>query len=65
MKDYATPKFHKARLGPYALRSRVQDELDRLKKQGIITKVHHSEWDTLIVPVVKPNGTGSVRIYGD
>ncbi len=63
VKENATPKFHKARPVPYALRSRVEDELDRLEKQGIITKVNHSEWGTPIVPVVKPNG--SVRVCGD
>ena len=39
----ATPRFHKARSVPFALRARVEDELERLKKQGIIQPVHFSE----------------------
>ena len=50
---------------PYALRPKVEAELTRLEKEGILNKVEHtcSAWATPIVPVVKRNG--SVRICGD
>ena len=54
------PTFHKARLVPYALREKVEKELDRLQQQGIIEPVQFSDW---AAPVVKTDG--SVRICGD
>ncbi|CAC5423249.1 Uncharacterized protein K02A2.6 [Mytilus coruscus] len=47
----------------YALRPKVEQELDRLEEEGIIIKVSTSEWATPIVPVVKKSG--GVRICGD
>ena len=55
--------FCKARAVPYALRSKVEEELRRLQKEGILTKVEWNEWGTPIVPV--PKKDGSVRICGD
>ena len=43
----ATPKFHKARPVPYSLRPVVEAELDRLEKEGVVTKVSHSAWAAL------------------
>lgn len=63
VKDGATPKFCKARSVPYAFTAKVEQELDNLEQQGIITKVTTSDWATPIVPVIKANG--SVRICGD
>ena len=57
------PSFHKPRQVPYALRPKVEAELTRLEKDGILSKVENSEWATPIVPVVKRNG--SVRVCGD
>ncbi|KAL9976654.1 hypothetical protein ACROYT_G013977 [Oculina patagonica] len=59
----ATPKFMKARPVPYALKAKVEQELDRLQSEGIISPVEFTEWAAPIVPVVKQDG--SVRIYGD
>ena len=59
----ARPRFHKARPVPYALRSKVEAELDRLQKQGVIEPVSFSDWAAPIVPVVKRDG--SIRICGD
>jgi len=59
----ATPKFMKARLVPYALKAKVEMELDRLQSEGIISPVEFTEWAAPIVPVVKRNG--SVRICAD
>ena len=57
------PSFHKPCQVPYALRPKVEVELTRLEKDGILSKVEYSEWATPIVPVVKRNG--SVRVCGD
>ena len=59
----ATPKFMKARPVPYALKAKVELELDRLQSEGILSPVEFSEWAAPIVPVVKQDGT--VRICGD
>ncbi|XP_063634900.1 uncharacterized protein LOC134805553 [Cydia splendana] len=58
-----TPVFVKARALPLALRERVERELDRLQREGVIYKVDRSEYGTPIVPVIKANGT--IRICGD
>ena len=55
--------FHKPHQFPYALRPKVEAELTRLEKDGILFKVEYSEWATPIVPVVTRNG--SVRVCGD
>ncbi|KAL0881999.1 hypothetical protein ABMA27_001748 [Loxostege sticticalis] len=57
------PIFIKPRRVPYALKSKVDEEIERLCTQGVITKIDHSEWGTPIVPVVKPNG--SIRLCAD
>ena len=59
----APPKFMKARPVPYALKAKVEKELDRLQSEGIISPVVFTEWAAPIVPVVKQDG--SVRICGD
>ena len=59
----ATPKFMKARPVPYALKAKVEKELDRLQSEGIISPVEFTEWAAPIVPEVKQDG--SVRICGD
>ncbi|KAI4887000.1 hypothetical protein NFI96_027939, partial [Prochilodus magdalenae] len=57
------PKFCQARVVPYALRPKVEAEIERLLQQGVISPVQFSDWATPIVPVMKKNG--SVRICGD
>ena len=59
----AQPKFMKARPVPYALKVTVEQELDRLEREGIISPVEFSEWAAPIVQVVKSNG--AIRICGD
>ena len=56
-------QIYRARPVPYALRSKVEDELDRLEKDGIITHVEFSDWAAPIVPVVKRDG--SISTCGD
>ena len=57
------PKFLRPRTVPFMLREKVETELSRLEKDGIISPVQYSRWAAPIVPVVKKNGT--VRICGD
>ncbi|XP_063408205.1 uncharacterized protein K02A2.6-like [Mytilus trossulus] len=59
----ATPKYFKARPVPYALKEKIEKELDRLQKGRNIEKVEFSEWAASIVPIVKPDK--SVRMCGD
>ncbi|GFR05780.1 transposon Tf2-9 polyprotein [Trichonephila clavata] len=48
---------------PFALKGRVENEIDRLEREGIIEKVESSEWATPIVHVVKTDG--SIRLCAD
>lgn len=63
IQDGARPKLCKAREVAYTLRLRVEEELDRLQKEGVISPAKFSEWATPIVPIPKANG--KVRICGD
>ena len=59
----ATPKFCRARRVPFAICDTVDHELDRLEREGILTKVTHSVWAAPIVTVPKPEG--HIRVCGD
>jgi len=59
----ARPLFFKARSVPYALKQKVEHELERLQNQDVITPVPHSDWAALTVAFVKSDG--SVRVCGD
>ena len=48
---------------PYALRSKLDQELERLEKAGIIEPIQFSEWAAPVVPVVKRDG--AIRVCGD
>ena len=63
LKENAQPKFCKARPVPYALKEKVEKELERHENEGIIQKVDHSDWATSMVAV--PKGDNTVRICGD
>ena len=56
----ATPLFHKVRPVPFALKEKVEAELERLPQQSTIELVQFSEWAAPIVPVEKSDN--SVRI---
>ena len=59
----ATPKFHRTRTVPFALRGAVEQELNRLEEKGILKKVSHSELAAPIVPV--PKKDRKVQVCGD
>ena len=63
MDPQAKPKYFKRRPVAYALRQKVEEELDHLFSKGTIRPVEFSEWATPIVPIVKSDGT--IRICGD
>ena len=49
----ATPRFCKARTLPYSMRSKVEEEIDRLVSEGILEPVEYAEWAALVVAVLK------------
>ena len=55
--------FCKAGPVPFALRDRLDKELDRLEQSGIIAPIQFAEWAAPIVPVVKSNQ--SIILSGD
>ncbi|GFV56303.1 transposon Tf2-6 polyprotein [Trichonephila clavipes] len=57
------PSDQTVRTVPFALKGRVENEIDRLEKEGIIEKVDSSEWATPVVPVVKSDGC--IRLCAD
>lgn len=63
VKPDARPRFFKSRPLPFAMKSQVEKELERLEETGIISPVKHSEWATPIVPVGKRDKT--LRLCGD
>ena len=63
IKPDATPRFFKPRPVPFAIKDAISQELKRLKQQGTISPVTHSQWATPIVPV--PKKDGKFRICGD
>ncbi|XP_023222539.1 uncharacterized protein K02A2.6-like [Centruroides sculpturatus] len=62
LKPDAHPIFLKPRTVPFSLRDKVEAELSRLEKAGVISKISNSAWATPIIPVVKNDG--SVKIAG-
>ena len=58
--DNVKPVFCKSRAVPLAMKKKIQEELDKLEKDGIIRKVQNSNWAAPLVPVIKP--TGKLRL---
>ncbi|XP_014207663.1 uncharacterized protein K02A2.6-like [Copidosoma floridanum] len=63
MKEEVKPIAFKARYVPYALREKVEKQLNNLVELGHLEKVDSSEWATPIVPIIKSND--NIRICGD
>jgi hypothetical protein len=63
LKDNVAPVFFKPRPVPFALKHKVDEELERLVNLGILVPVNFSEYATPIVPVLKENG--KIKIAGD
>ncbi|KAJ0169591.1 hypothetical protein K1T71_014776 [Dendrolimus kikuchii] len=63
LKENAKPIFIKARPVPYALKDKVDIEIDRLIQLGILKPVSYAEYASPIVPVLKRNG--SIRLCAD
>ncbi|XP_059223944.1 uncharacterized protein K02A2.6-like [Stomoxys calcitrans] len=61
--ENAKPIFFKPRPIPFAWKSRVEEKLHAMVKDGILEQVNNSAWGTALVPVLKPNG--DFRICGD
>ncbi|XP_026548545.1 uncharacterized protein K02A2.6-like, partial [Notechis scutatus] len=53
----------KARRVPFALKPKIDEQLNKLIAQGVLEPIEHARWETPIVTPVKPDG--SVRICGD
>ena len=53
LKDDAKPNYFPSRTLPYAMKSQVDVELDRLLKEGIIEPMGHAEWASPVVVVRK------------
>ncbi|XP_044760384.1 uncharacterized protein K02A2.6-like [Coccinella septempunctata] len=64
LKDNVTPHFIKYRPVPYAIKEKVEIELNRLLSLGVIEPVDFSDWATPVVPVLKKGGQ-EVRLCGD
>lgn len=57
VREGAAPVFHRARPLPFALRERVDAELDAMLRAGVIEPVDCSDWASPLVPVNKSDGT--------
>ena len=58
------PRYCKARPVPYAMRDKVEAELQRLQEQGVIEQVTHADWAAPVVAVLKKDKE-TVRLCGD
>ncbi|XP_049886795.1 uncharacterized protein LOC126381342 [Pectinophora gossypiella] len=63
VREGAVPVYCRARPLPYALRERVDAELDSMLSAGVIEPVDCSDWATPLVIVNKPNG--AIRLCAD
>ena len=58
------PVFCKLRPVPFALRDKVNDEIDRLLKLGVFRPITHAQWAAPLVPVLKSDKC-SIRLCGN
>ncbi|KAF2881441.1 hypothetical protein ILUMI_24727 [Ignelater luminosus] len=50
-------------LVPFAFKEKMEEELDKLEKLGVIRKIDTSEWGTTLVPALKKDGF--IRVCAD
>ena len=60
----AKPRYYRPRSVPYALTSKIEEELDRLVAEGTLEPVETADWAAPIVPVLKADKK-NLRICGD
>lgn len=63
VKEKSSPIFFQPRKVPFAFRHKVEEELDKLIANGVLTKVDTAEYGTPLVPILKEDG--QIRICGD
>ena len=63
LKSHAVPGLSRPRPVPFALKLKIDKELDQLVELGVSEHVTHSDWASPIVPV--PKKDGQLRICGD
>lgn len=63
VKEDAAPVFHRPWPVPFSLKSRIDEELERLVEVGVLEKIKLSDWASPIVPVAKKNDR--MRICGN
>ncbi|UYV79719.1 K02A2.6-like [Cordylochernes scorpioides] len=63
IKRDAAPVFCKARSLPFAMKKKVEDELEDMVDKGILEPLDYADWAAPIVPVLKKDGR--IRICGD
>ena len=59
----ARPRFHRPRPVPYALQEKINQELDRMQRKGVIRPAEKSDWTTPVIVIQKRDGT--VRLCDD
>lgn len=57
------PIGFKARNIAFALRPKVEAEIDKLVRQGVLEPIENPSWSTSVVPVMKRDG--SIRLCAD
>jgi len=63
VKTSTVPKFHRPRPIALALKEKVEADLERQERLGILEKIQTAQWAAPIVPVSKPEG--AIRLCGD
>lgn len=63
MDPFVAPIYLKPRQVPFALRNKLDSELDKFIEQDVLKPVDHARWETPIVTPIKPDGL--LRVYAD
>ena len=61
MEQEAKQKYSKARLVPYSLKAKIEAQLDKLVKEGVIEPVQHAESAASIVSIIKSDNVETLR----